>query len=48
LERVAEPSAEHVAGFVVTIGTAGVINCAAMLKVALGTEVQVPLPAVTV
>ncbi len=44
----AVPVAEQVAGFVVIVGTAGVVNCGSIKKAELGAEVQLPLPAVTV
>jgi len=43
---VAVPAAEHVAAVVDTVGTDGVVNCAAMLNELLATDVQLPLPAV--
>ena len=46
---VAVPSAEQVAGVVLTVGVAGVESCAAMLKDADAEEVQLlALVAVTV
>ena len=43
-----EPAAEHVAATDVIVGIAGVTNIAALLNIALATEVQEPLLAVTV
>ena len=45
---VAVPAAEHVADAVVTVGTDGVVNCAAILNEELAADVQLQLPAVTV
>ena len=46
---VAVPCAEHVAAVVLTVGTAGVVNCAATEKEADAAEVQLlVLVAVTV
>ncbi len=45
---VETPSDAQVAAVVVIVGTAGVTNIAALLKLADATDVQLPLPAVTV
>ena len=42
------PAAEQVAAVVVTVGTAGVTNCVALVNDADAADVQLPFPAVTV
>jgi hypothetical protein len=42
------PAAKQLAGVLLMVGTAGVANCAALLKEAEATELQPPLVEVTV